>query len=208
MNYHFSRDDKEIIVRKLVEHFPKCFFDEPRMRLPLKKGIITDLEKVGFPFTYEEILAGLDWYRSHIGYQYALQAGRARIDLTGEPAGTVTQMEGDQAQRKIREIRKLIRQRDNPDATQTVVALYNAGRIPDDQLRKLDAPTMTTETPPPAPSSSKLAKLQEALEAASPALNGTNTDALQAAIARAALGVLIAEAQRLCEELAGDNGRG
>jgi sRNA-binding protein len=200
MDYRADRDDKEMIVRMLVEHYPKCFFAEPKLRRPLKSNIIADLQKDGFPVANELTVAGVEWYKSHISYQYSLEAGAKRIDLNGKAVGTVTEKEFAEAQGKIRDIKQ---KRGDKNATQMMSTLHVAGRISDDQLKKLDAPTLKPKNPEFAPPS-KLAKLYEALDAAHAALSGPNAGALQVAIATAALGVLIEKAQHLCDEIAGD----
>jgi len=172
-----NRDDKELVIQKLVSHYPKCFFAEPRMRLPLKKNILGDLEGDGFPFTREEIIAVIEWYQSHVGYLRALQAGTKRIDLNGKAVGTVTQKEWDAALERLRDIKQL---KQKQDATQTLSTLHAAGHITDDQLRKLDAPSMKAKNLPSTPS--KTANLHEALKAAEDALNGPNPGSLQLAI--------------------------
>jgi len=50
-----SRDDKEKMIEELAEAYPKCFFVNPKQRLPLKKTIASDLQKDGFLAT-EELL--------------------------------------------------------------------------------------------------------------------------------------------------------
>jgi sRNA-binding protein len=93
MNYRINREESEEVVRKLAESYPKCFFVDPKMRRPLKNNILADLQKDGFPAAYELLSAGLHWYQSHFGYQYSLQAGARRIDLTGKEVSTVTEQE-------------------------------------------------------------------------------------------------------------------
>jgi sRNA-binding protein len=102
MAYLPNRDESEQTIRLLAERYPKCFFFDPRQRKPLKRGIVLDLEKDGFPEAAYAARA-VDWYQSHFGYQYALQAGVKRIDLHGKEVGTVTEQEQYAAQTKIKE---------------------------------------------------------------------------------------------------------
>jgi ProQ/FINO family len=61
--YRPTRDESEEIIRMLCEHYPKCFFEEPRRRLPLKKNITTDIIKDGdFDVSPEMIGAAMEWY--------------------------------------------------------------------------------------------------------------------------------------------------
>jgi sRNA-binding protein len=91
-SYRPSRAESESVIRMLAEHYPKCFFEEPRRRLPLKKNITTDIIKDGdFDVSPEMIEAAVGWYESHVGYDYAMSiAGSKPIDLDGCPFGTVT----------------------------------------------------------------------------------------------------------------------
>ena len=93
MIYRISRDENEATVLQLVEKYPKCFFEDPRQRVPIKKSIRDDLQAEGFPADYGLISSAVDWYESHFSYQYALEPGRKRIDLNGKEVGTVTEQE-------------------------------------------------------------------------------------------------------------------
>jgi sRNA-binding protein len=94
-NYRVDREECEAVVRMLTERYPSCFFKDPKLRRPLTKNIITDLQQDGFPVSPELLTAGVDWYISQFGYQYALEAGAKRIDLNGKAVGTVTQLENN-----------------------------------------------------------------------------------------------------------------
>jgi hypothetical protein len=78
--------------------------------------------------------------------------------------------------------------------------LHAAGRIPDDQVRKLDAPmTKTAKTIAP-----ELTRLHEAVMAASTTLTGSGDPGLRSAMAAAALNVVRQEAQRVIDSLNGE----
>jgi ProP effector len=133
-----TRQDSEEVVHMLAEKYQKCFFEDPRMRQPLKLNIIADLQQDGLPVALELLSAGMDWYQSHFSYQYALQAGAKRIDLNGKEVGTVTKKEQDNAQKKIRDD-----QQKRISRTQ-----YATAPIPDE----LDPPSMKKiPTPTPTP---------------------------------------------------------
>jgi sRNA-binding protein len=92
-------------IHLLAIHYPKCFFEEPRLRRPLSKNVIADIKKdTGFDVTPERITPAVEWYMSHIGYDHALAvAGSKRIDLNGREVGTVTEQEALAAQQRIDE---------------------------------------------------------------------------------------------------------
>src|SRR5262245_49692147 len=121
--YRYNREESEAVIRMLTDRYPKCFFQNPKLRRPLKRNIQADLELAGFPAAHEVITAALDWYKSHFGYQYALQAGAKRIDLEGNEVGTVTESEQAGAQKEIQERKKLLNERNGLNAAKTLVAL-------------------------------------------------------------------------------------
>jgi sRNA-binding protein len=136
----------------LAEKYPKAFFEEPRQRRPLKKNIITDLEKDSFPAARELMVAALDWYQNHFGYLGSLQAGVKRVDLHGKEVDTITEQERNNALKKIQEGRQKQQEKERErgfgNSTATLRSLHAAGRIPDDQLKKLDAQPMTATKSP------------------------------------------------------------
>jgi sRNA-binding protein len=208
MTYKRDRYESENVIRKLGNEYPKCFFEDPKLRQPLKKTIITDLKKEGFPVAQELLVPAVEWYQSHFSYQYALQTGASRIDLQGKEVSTVTEQEYRKAQKKIREDKQNLTARNLGSSTRTVASLHDAGRIPDDQLKKLDAPMPVApkKSPAPAPvsesastSAPELTRLYEALNAANTMLAGASDPALRSAMTSAALGVVIKEAQRVID---------
>jgi sRNA-binding protein len=159
------------------------------IRRPLKRNILVDLEQAGFPAAHELIAAAVDWYQGHFGYLFALQAGAKRLDLDGKEVSTVTESEQDAALKKIKEGQKAFIERNEHNATKTLATLRAARRIPDDQLRKLEAPPMKVP--------SELTRLHEALAAADAAWAGPGDTGLRTALTSAALTVVIKEAQSL-----------
>jgi sRNA-binding protein len=188
MAYKFGRQELEDCLLMLAERYPRCFFVNPRLRQPLKKNIEADLQRDGFA-TPELISASVDWYKSHISYQYNLETGAKRLDLDGKEAGTVTESEYHAAQKKILEIKETMA---SLNAIRTTSNLVTARRIPEDQLKKIDAP-MTKPTMQP-----ELTPLYEAILAANSAMSAPmgNSD-VRAAVTAAVIGVVIAEAQRI-----------
>lgn len=82
-------------IRILCEEFPKTFFENPRLRQPIKKSIVADIEARQLPSLHEaDIERAIGYYTSHYGYWKTLSmAGSRRLDLDGKPAGTVTEAE-------------------------------------------------------------------------------------------------------------------
>ena len=123
MNYKFDRQEREDSIQKLADTYPKCFFVSPPLRRPLKKNIVADLQKDGISISAELIDATINWYQSHLGYQYCLKAGAKRLDLAGNEAGTVTESEQHVAEKKIQEINESrLAERNSVRTTSSLVA--------------------------------------------------------------------------------------
>jgi len=208
MTYKFSIEEKNDVIHKLAEHYPKTFFDNPKLRVPLMKNVTTALQRDGFPIASELIGESVDWYQSHIGYQHQLQAGRKRIDLAGRESGAVTELEERATRKKITEYNeKKLADRNLFDPIKTATALVDAQRIAQDQLRKIDAPSPKIEistmnrTAAKSPVRPELTRLYEAVLAANMAMSvATGNNDMQVAVTAAALGVVIKEAQRVIDE--------
>jgi len=202
--YRPSREETEAVIKQLTVAYPKCFFEIPQLRRPLKKNIVADLHQDGFGVAPELLSAAICWYESHFGYQHALQPGAKRINLQGKEVGTVTSVEALGAQKKIKEDKERVRS--SPSGV--LRDLYRKGHVPEDQLKKLDAVPMkkTPEHKPEklAPDNSvapALVELHEALLVANELLSGDRYPTLKSAMASAALGVVIAEAQKVRDAL-------
>jgi sRNA-binding protein len=194
MAYKFDRQELEDAIQVLAEKYPKCFFVNPRQRRPLKKNIVADLQRDGIAMAVDLISACVDWYKSHICYQYCLETGAKCLDLDGKEAGTVTELEHHAAQKKILEINERRAERAPLNSIRTTTNLVTARRVPEDQLKKIDAP-MSRPTMLP-----ELTPLYEAVLAANSAMSAPmgNSD-VRAAVTAAAIGVVIAEAQRIVD---------
>ena len=92
------RTEIDAMVKALADRFPKCFFEDPHLRRPLKQDILIDLQREGLAPDFKR---AIKWYESHFAYQYALQAGNKRIDLNGNETGTVTEQEQHDAEKYI-----------------------------------------------------------------------------------------------------------
>jgi sRNA-binding protein len=201
MNYKFDRQELEYSIQKLADTYPKCFFVTPPLRRPLKKNIVADLQKDGIAISAELIDATVNWYQSHIGYQYCLKAGAKRLDLAGNEAGSVTESEQHVAEKKIQEINESrLAERNSIRTTSSLVA---ARRIPGDQLKKIDAPTVSRPIVLP-----ELTALYEAVLAANAAMSASvGNSNMRDAITTAAIGVVIKEAQRIIDDSKRENGQ-
>jgi sRNA-binding protein len=191
MAYKFDRQELEDCLLMLAERYPRCFFVNPRLRQPVKRNIEADLQKDGFA-SPELISASVDWYKSHISYQYSLEIGAKRLDLDGKEVGTVTELEQRAARMKILEINEKRAERATLNPIRTVSNLVTARRISEGQLKKIDAP-MSRPTIQP-----ELAPLYEAILAANSAMSAPmGKSDVRAAVTAAVIGVVIAEAQRI-----------
>jgi ProP effector len=83
---------------QLAELYPNCF-RQPRQ--PLKIGIHNDIIAQHPELRVSLIASALKTYTRSLGYLEMLKAGEARIDLEGNPVGTVTAADEEDAKRKI-----------------------------------------------------------------------------------------------------------
>jgi sRNA-binding protein len=75
----------------LSEQYPRCFFEEPRLRQPLKKNIIADIDPTKFPAGID-FAGAINWYCGHYGYLKCVSVpGVRRLDVDGNAVDTVTQ---------------------------------------------------------------------------------------------------------------------
>jgi hypothetical protein len=194
----FSREENEHAIRVLVTKYPKCFFEDPKLRRPLKKNIVADLQADGCPLAEGEISAAIAWYESHFAYHYALQAGAKRIDLDGKENGTVTELEQRNARNYIAERKRAMSERNLNLAIPTTTSLVLARRVPDDALRKID---LTPESlPMTATKADPLAKLQGQVDALRRVIE-VSEPMMQTALMAAGLKVIISEAENMITDL-------
>jgi sRNA-binding protein len=156
MTYKPNRQESEEGGRILAERYPKCFFENPRQRRPLKKGIINDLIKDGAPIAPELITAIVDWYKLHLGYQKKILAGEKRINLDGDEAGIVTEAEQRAAEKKVEAAEaKMKREREAATSAAASLPPVRFGTAFPDFMKSMreSAPAMTSKPPTitPAP---------------------------------------------------------
>jgi sRNA-binding protein len=196
-----TREDSENVVRMLVENYPKCFFDNPRQRRPLKKNIAADIiaDKI-LEVTDELIIAAIDWYKTNIGYAgYALSVpGALRVNLNGDVVGKVTPMEASKAQQILDDYHAKKNERASP--VKVLNDMYASGRIPDDIVKKQDAPMLLKSKA--APIAPEFAALHETLASANAAVIGIADPVMRLAVAKATLDEVIRKAGQTKEELA------
>ena len=90
MRRHAASQKARQLVTTLAERWPKCFAVKSCRRVPLKIGIATDITAAGFA---GDLALALRWYTGSTEYRQALKAGAARIDLDGNVAGSVSDLE-------------------------------------------------------------------------------------------------------------------
>lgn len=105
-SYRPTREEGEQVTLMLYKHYPACFFEEGKLRRPLKHGITADIIKNDFQVAPELIIAVVNFYKNHMGYKMQTVAGSKRIDLDGRETGTVTEQEAMDAKRELDEIYK------------------------------------------------------------------------------------------------------
>src|SRR5258705_9486141 len=101
----FPRERLEDPVKELAFSYPKCFSVGRRLKRPLKKNIIVDIEKDGM-LDDERRFAALAFYTHDWKYEWKLEAGAKRIDLDGKEIGTVTETEKREAKERVRAARQ------------------------------------------------------------------------------------------------------
>lgn len=92
-----NRHDAERTRAVLVERWPRCFKPKGAPKLPLKVGIVDDIQREMPEIGYRRLLHALTDYTGGATYLRAIVVGGERIDLNGEPAGIVTRSDADHA---------------------------------------------------------------------------------------------------------------
>ncbi|OLU27304.1 ProQ activator of osmoprotectant transporter prop [Pseudomonas sp. PA15(2017)] len=98
-------------IWRLQKHFPLAFPVNPAPKVPLKEGILKDaeqhLEKLGI--TQEQLKLGLaSWCRGG-RYWASMVEDASRLDLNGQPVGTVTAAQALHAKQQARRQRSQMR---------------------------------------------------------------------------------------------------
>jgi len=85
-------------ITQLAELYPNCFRQPGQ---PLKIGIHNDIIARHPELQPGPIASALKTYTRSVGYLETLKVGAPRIDLEGNPVGTVTAADEEDAKRKI-----------------------------------------------------------------------------------------------------------
>ena len=95
--------DPASLIALFAERFPQTFFVYEKRRRPLKIGIHFDLYVALVDEQLEKaaMREALSFYVNNLAYLRNLKAGADRIDLEGEPAGTVAKDAENIAKNKL-----------------------------------------------------------------------------------------------------------
>jgi sRNA-binding protein len=182
----------------LCRSFPKCFFEDPKQRRPLKHNIAADIiEDPDFQVSPAMITAALEWYTNHVGYDYVTLAGSKRIDLDGREVGTVTEQEFLAAKHRINDYNHRRNELARINPVKVLSDMHASGKISDDAVKKLDA-TPRGKTVGVA---AEFAPLYETLTAANAAVVGISDPSMRSAVAKVLLDEVIKKCQQRKMEL-------
>jgi sRNA-binding protein len=191
-----SRIDIENVVLMLCNTYPKSFFEDPRQRQPLKDNIAADIiADPELQVSPAMIAAAVEWYESHVSYDYVMSAGSKRIDLDGRAVGTVTEQEARAARHRIDEFNHRRNELAKSNPARVLREMHASGSISDDAMKKLDAAPRSK----PLAVATEFAPLYETLTAANAAVVGISDPTLRVVVAKALLDEVIkrCEQQRL-----------
>lgn len=178
---HYHRNERDDFIRHLAEKFPRCFFERPDQRRPLKRDIIVDLDEQKV-LNHETLLKTLDWYTNDFTYQYQLIAGAERVDLSGKKAGTVTPKEAVEARARVAARKREMAERHMVPTAPVVTRLI---------------PRPTPTNAPPA-----LAGLKSAVAVVGDLLTNDQYAPMRKVLAAAALKEVIATAEKMIGAMA------
>jgi ProP effector len=102
------KSEKQRVISWLVEQFPKAFFQKSHLVQPLKLGILEDIIDVyerldAPPFSKKLLREALNYYTASKAYLLAQKPDAVRIDLFGQPTGTVNPEQAIYAQQRYQE---------------------------------------------------------------------------------------------------------
>lgn len=91
-------------IRRLQKHFPQAFPVNPAPKVPLKEGILKDaeqhLERLGI--TGDQLKQAIATWCRGTRYWAAMTENAPRLDLDGQPAGSVTASQAVYAKQQAR----------------------------------------------------------------------------------------------------------
>ncbi len=90
-----------IAISRLQRQFPKAFPKKPAAKVPLKLGVLEDLQQhaQALQLSADEIKVAVKTWCDGRRYWDSMVEAAARVDLNGEPAGAVTANEAQHAKR-------------------------------------------------------------------------------------------------------------
>jgi ProP effector len=109
----------EITITELVAAFPAAFTLDRTLVRPVKLGIKDDLYGQS-AISHRRITAALRSYCNSVHYLRASTEGAVRIDLAGEPAGTVTATQARHATEGLAALAKIAAKRASKGASATM----------------------------------------------------------------------------------------
>jgi sRNA-binding protein len=121
-----SATKAETAIAELVVAFPAAFTLDPTLVRPLKLGIKDDIYAQS-AISRRHIKAALRSYCNSVHYLAASTEGAMRIDLTGEPAGTVTATEARHATERLAVLAKVAAKRAGKVASASRCAQMSRG---------------------------------------------------------------------------------
>lgn len=103
-----TKIEKQIVIEWLIEQFPKAFFHKPQLVQPLKLGILEDIidvyERLDSPPCSKKLLReALTYYTASKAYLLAQKPEAERVDLFGQPNGTVSPEQAIYSQKRYQE---------------------------------------------------------------------------------------------------------
>jgi sRNA-binding protein len=206
MRIHTRALPKDILVeaiQHLATRYPATFFEDARLRRPLKSTILADLQEDD---ASAEILSGAEFYMQSWGYLGCLQVGVERVDLAGKKCGIVTEQEQSNAQKRLREEKEQVRKEKEALSKVTFMKPPSKPKTPKPDLSELPplpevSPVQAVELPDVQP----LARLQKLSETAANLFHDTEDEALRSALTVATLKLLADETTRVITSLEGSS---
>lgn len=92
-------DPVVLAIARLQRQFPQAFPKKPAAKIPLKLGIHNDLyaQSEALKLSQDELKEAVKTWCQGSRYWACLEDGSTRVDLNGQPAGTVTAPEAQRA---------------------------------------------------------------------------------------------------------------
>lgn len=107
----YTRYDADKMLDLLVAKYPQIFFAPSEQRLPLSHHILQELAKDTTLKDWALVEHAVNWYRSHLGYQFAVVNRKPRINLAGKVVAQITDAEVAEASAAIQEVRRKQKQK-------------------------------------------------------------------------------------------------